>query len=155
MTLPTRTAPGVVGAPGASLTMPDCRRCPLASPDMAEQQRPWNLWWGVGKRPDPLAKPRKIKPHQLIGDAYEKYLRRAWVGYLMVGAFLWSPLVIALIELVLTAHFPQWQDWIIAGRYISLMVAMCLALFGFILARPENSIPEKVTLRMPPKGPTP
>lgn len=122
---------------------------------MEGQQRPWNPWWGVDKRPAPLVKPREIKPHQLIGDAYEKHLRRAWVGYLMVGAFLWSPVAIGIVELVLTANFPQWQDWIIAGRYISLMVAMFFAVLGFSLARPENSIPEKVTLRMPPKVPTP
>lgn len=111
----------------------------------------WNWKTGYGPPFGLLINPRPWKVHHLVGDFYEKDLRRAVWGYALIAAFIASPVVIGVISGFVERLLPRWHDWVETIALLVLMVMTLVGLTGMALKSFDTEPPEKVTLRLPLK----
>lgn len=119
---------------------------PPPPPPPAPPPRSW--LWGF-HRHRPLIEPRPWKLNHLIGDAYEKDLRRHIWGYWLLAVFPFIPIVAGAAAGAVAARYPQWELFSDTAAMGLVAVGAIVAVIGYALISIRTEPPESVSLRIP------
>lgn len=133
---------GTMDPQSASLTLEDNdEERPVA------RKRSWK--WGYSAPPGPWIVPSPHKLSHLIGDAYERDLRRHVWGYWLLAAFPFIPMFGGAVAGIATALHHQWTQGAQAAGLIVCTLAAAVAATGYALRSIDTEPPQKVSLRLP------
>lgn len=116
----------------------------------AGDEAPATHSWLTGFKPrPPLIVPKPWKLSHLIGDAYEKDLRRHIWGYWLLAAFPFIPIIAGALAGGVSAWHPQWEQFSDAAAMALVGVGAIVAVIGYALISISTEPPERVSLRIP------